>query len=140
LLGTNYYIVNTWVNRVWLEVNALNVHLVYYELLIHPLTTQCNCKKRFGLAFRNRSTTKQGLPSWFAIIQEKQNHVQNMDLWIFAMISPIMFLIHSQMCYYCRARVRTYKWTHISYTLQFHFSFTTIAQNQKKKNSTPLHL
>jgi hypothetical protein len=54
-----------------------------------------------GLAFSNiltsgyESTTEQGMPSWFATTQEKQNSMRNMDLWIFDMISPIMFLSHS---------------------------------------------
>jgi hypothetical protein len=39
-----------------------------------------------GLGFKNRltfgyeSTTEQGMPSWFATTQEKQNYVRNMDL------------------------------------------------------------
>ncbi len=55
----------------------------------------------FVLAFRNistsgyESTTEQGMPSWFATTQEKQNYVQNMDIWILAMISPIQFFFHS---------------------------------------------
>jgi hypothetical protein len=55
----------------------------------------------FGLAFRHKSTfgyestIEQGMPSWFAAIQEKQNSMWNKDLWIFTIISPIMFFSHS---------------------------------------------
>ncbi len=35
------------------------------------------------------------MPSWLATIQEKQNSVQNMGLWIFFIISPILFFFYS---------------------------------------------
>lgn len=34
------------------------------------------------------------MPSWVATIQEKQNSMQNMGLWIFYIVSPILFFFH----------------------------------------------
>jgi hypothetical protein len=36
---------STWISGIWLEVSALYVHLVHYELLIHPATLWHNAKK-----------------------------------------------------------------------------------------------
>lgn len=64
------------ISWVLLEVNALNVHLVCYELLIHPHSID-QCREMLGLAFNNRSTSgyystiEPGMPSWFATSQEK---------------------------------------------------------------------
>ncbi len=34
------------------------------------------------------------MPSWLVTTQEKQNFVHNMGLWIFCIVSPILFLFH----------------------------------------------
>jgi len=64
------------ISRVLLEVNTFNVHLVCYELLIHPHYID-QCREMLGLAFNNISTSRYystielGMPSWFATSQKK---------------------------------------------------------------------
>lgn len=87
ILWTVTGIVSTCVNGIWLEVRALCVHSVYWELLNHPSMLRCNAwshlcwfYKQHGSWFRNKD--EQNIPGWLSATWEKQSCVCSMDLKI----------------------------------------------------------
>ncbi len=71
------------VSKVWLEVNALNVHSICNELLIHSHYID-QWKEMLGLIFNTisgyYSTTEPSMPSWFTTKEGDKVSERNMDL------------------------------------------------------------